>query len=79
MANQMWVGITQRDLRLRPVVAGRPVDVRTHIGFRLAVCPLSGVVEAMLAIASVYYIRQKFENCPVITPVFFRLRNFPVY
>ena len=45
MANEMWVGITQRDPCLRPVVAGRPADARTHIGFRLAVCPLSGVVD----------------------------------
>ena len=37
------------------VRSGRPsVDVRTHIGVRFAVVPLSGVAEAMLKTAPVY-------------------------
>ena len=41
-------------MRRRSEVAGRPVDVRTHIGVRFAVVPLSGVAEAMLKTAPVY-------------------------
>jgi len=41
----MQVGAIQQDRRTD--VAGRPNDVRTHIGVRLAVIPLSGVVAAI--------------------------------
>ena len=42
-----------QEQRRRSEVAGRPVDVRTHIGVRFAVIPLSGVAEAMLKTAPV--------------------------
>jgi hypothetical protein len=41
----MQVGAIQQDRRTE--VAGRRNDVRTHIGVRLAVVPLSGVVAAI--------------------------------
>jgi hypothetical protein len=64
----MWVGPVPWDLPRRPFVAGRPCDVRTHVGFRFAVCPLSGVGEAILRIARVYYIRENFGKCPPRCP-----------
>ena len=44
----MRCGWDVQERRRRSEVAGRPVDVRTHIGVRFAVIPLSGVAEAML-------------------------------
>lgn len=38
------------------------MTIRTHIGVRLTVVRLFGVVETNRVIASVYYIREKFEN-----------------
>ena len=51
-AGRMRCGWDEK-MRRRPEVAGRPVDVRTHIGVRFAVIPLSGVAEALLKTAPV--------------------------
>jgi hypothetical protein len=51
------VGAIQQDRRTE--VAVRPDDVRTHIGVRLAVVPLSGVVAAIRRTASKSTIHDK--------------------
>ena len=73
----MWVGSVQRVRRSEG--AGRLVDVRTHIGVRFAVIPLSGVAGAIHNRSHVKYTR-KFRKLSTVIRTYLlnteRLRAF---